>query len=240
MTKGDAAMAKRRRISKKKLKEPDEFVSTAARMILWTKENLKLILVGAIIVALIVFSIVLWRIRMKTREAEAFNLLHRASEVLSKAEEDPSSRDYQEALDEFERIRREYPRTQASQLAQLQLGHGFLNSKQYDKAAQTYRQFLDNNPGESLYHLFALQNLGYAYEGQGDYQKALDSFRELVDMGESFLQPWGYLNMGRCYEKLDKREEALRTYRVFLEKFPDSTMALMIRNKVGTLEGKER
>jgi len=42
--KGDAAMAKRRRISKKKLKEPDEFVSTAARMILWTKENLRLIL----------------------------------------------------------------------------------------------------------------------------------------------------------------------------------------------------
>jgi len=156
---------------------------------------------------------------------------------LSKAQ-DPSSRDYQEALDEFERIRREYPRTHASQLAQLQLGHGFLNSKQYDKAVETYRQFLDSNPGESLYRLFALQNLGYAYEGGGDYQRALDSFRELVDMGESFLQPWGYLNMGRCYEKLDKREEALRTYRTFLERSPDSAMAPMIRNKVGTLEGK--
>jgi regulator of sirC expression with transglutaminase-like and TPR domain len=58
-------------------------------------------------------------------------------------------------------------------------------------------------------------------------------------MGESFLQPWGYLNMGRCYEKLGKREEALRAYRTFLEKFPDSTMAPMIRSKVGTLEGKE-
>lgn len=231
-------MAKRRRIPKKKLKEPDEFVSTAARMILWTKENLRLILVGVIIVVLVVFSIVFWRIRVKTREAEAFNLLHRASEILSKAQ-DPSSGDYREALDEFERIRREYPGTHASQLAQLQLGQGFLNSKQYDKAAETYRQFLDSNPGENLYRLFALQNLGYAHEGQGDYQRALDSFRELVDMGESFLQPWGYLSMGRCYEKLGKREEALRAYRTFLEKFPDSTMAPMIRHKVGTLEGKE-
>jgi tetratricopeptide (TPR) repeat protein len=239
LTKGETAMAKRRRVSKKRLKEPDEFVSTAARMILWTKENVRLILVGFIIVALIVFSIVLWRMRGKTREAEAFNLLHRASETLSKAQEDPSSQDYREALDEFERIRREYPRTQASQLAQLQLGQGFLNSKQYDEAAETYRQFLDSNPGQSLYRLFALQNLGYAYEGQRDYQRALDSFRELVDMGESFLQPWGYLNMGRCYEKLGRREEALRTYRTFLEKFPDSTMAPMIRSKVGTLEVEE-
>jgi tetratricopeptide (TPR) repeat protein len=229
-------VARRRRISKRKLKEPDEFISTAARIISWTRENLRLILTGIIIVALVAFSMVFWRIRTKKREVEAFNSFHRASEILMSAE-DPSTRGYQEAMDEFKRIRKEYPHTDAGQLAQLQLGQGFLEQKQYDRAVETYRKFLDSNPKERLYRLFALQNLGYAYEGQGDYQNALDSFQELIDMGESFLQPWGYLYIGRCYEKLGKSEEALRNYRRFLEKFPDSAMAPMAKHKIGVLEG---
>ena len=228
-------MAKRRRIPKKKLKEPDEFISATARMISWTVENLKLILIGIIIGALVVVSLVFWRIKTRKREVEALNSLYRASVILMSAE-DPSSKGYQEAIDEFERIQREYPHTDVVQLAQLQLGQGFLNSKQYDKAVETYRKFLDSNPQEGLYRLLVLQNLGYAYEGQGNYQRALDSFQSLVAKGESFLQPWGYLNVSRCYEKLGKREEALKTYRIFLEKFPDSAMAPMIRGKIGTSE----
>ncbi|UCD71936.1 MAG: tetratricopeptide repeat protein [Syntrophobacterales bacterium] len=230
----ERTVAKRRRISKKKLKEPDEFISTAARILLWIGQNWRLILIGIVIGGLVAFSIVFWRIRMKKRDLEALNSFHRASELLSAAE-DPSSKDYQEALDEFERVRGEYPHTDAGQLAQLQLGQGFLESKRYDKAVEIYRTFLDGNPGESLYRLIALQNLGYAYEGQGDYQSALDSFQGLVELGESFLQPWGYLSVGRCYEKLGKREEALNIYRIFLEKFPDSTMALMVKHKIGAL-----
>jgi len=228
-------VAKRRRIPKKKLKEPDEFISTTARMITWTVENLKLLLIGIIIGALVVLSLILWRIRARNREVEALDVFYRASEMLISAE-DPSSKGYQEAVDELERIQRDYSHTDVVQLAQLQLGQGFLNSKQYDRAVETYRKFLDSNPREGLYRLLALQNLGYAYEGQGDYQKALDSFQSLVAKGESFLQPWGYLNVSRCYEKLGKREEALKTYRIFLEKFPDSAMTPMIKGKIGTLE----
>jgi tetratricopeptide (TPR) repeat protein len=173
--------------------------------------------------------------RERNREIEALNSFYRASEML-RAAEDPSSKGYQEAIDEIERVQRKYPHTDVVELAQLQLGEGFLNAKQYDKAVKTYRKFLDSDPREGLYRLLALQNLGYAYEGQGDYQRALDSFQSLVAKGESFLQPWGYLNVSRCYEKLGKPEEALKTYRLFLEKSPDSTMAPIIRSKISTLE----
>lgn len=227
-------MAKMKRIPKKKLKEPDEFITTTAKVLLWIRENLKVILTGVIIGALIASSIVLWRLRTEKREADALNSFHRTSEIL-RSTEDPSSKGYQEAMDEFERIQREYPKTEAAQLAQLRLGQGFLELKQYDRAVELYRKFLEGNPGERLYRLFALQNLGYAYEGQGDYQRALDSFQGLVNMGESFLQPWAYINSGRCYEKLGKKEEALQNYRIFLEKYPDSIMAFMVKNRLSRL-----
>jgi tetratricopeptide (TPR) repeat protein len=235
---GGWTVAKKKRVSKKKLKEPDEFITTAAKVLLWTRENLRLILTGIVVGVLVASSIVFWRIRTERREEAALNSFHRASEILVSSE-NPSSKRYKEALDEFERIKREYPGSKASQLAQLQLGRGFLESKQYDKAVEAYRTFLEGNPAEILYRLFALQNLGYAYEGQGDYQRALDSFQGLVDMGESFLRPWAYISIGRCYEKLGKREEAVQNYRMFLEKYPESTMVPMIKNKLGTLEGKE-
>ena len=231
-------MAKMKRIPKKKLKEPDEFITTTAKVLLWIRENLRLILTGIIVGALIAFSIVLWRLRTEKREAEALNSFHRASEIL-RSTEDRSSKGYQEAMDEFERIQREYPKTEAAQLAQLQLGQGFLELKQYDRAVEIYRQFLGSNPNERLYRLFALQNLGYAYEGLGDYQRALDSFQGLVDMGESFLQPSAYINSGRCYEKLGKREEALHNYRIFLEKYPDSIMVSMVKNRLSRLEAEK-
>jgi tetratricopeptide (TPR) repeat protein len=227
----------KRRIPKKRLKEPDEFISTTARIFSWTVENVRLLLIGIIICALVVLSLVLWRIRAKNREVEAQNSFYRVAEMFMSTE-DPSSQGYQEAIDELEGIQRKYPHTDVVQLAQLQLGQGLLNSKQYDKAVETYRNFLDSNPREGLYRLLALQNLGYAYEGQGDYQRALDSFQNLIAKGESFLQPWGYLNVSRCHEKLGKWEEALKTYRIFLEKFPDSTMAPVIRSKISILEYK--
>jgi tetratricopeptide (TPR) repeat protein len=228
-------VAKRRRIPKRDLKKPDEFISTASKMISWTLENLRLILVGTIIGALIVLSIVLWRMRAKTQEVKALNSFYRASDILISIE-DPASKGYLEALDELERILKDYPKTDASQLAQLQLGRGLLYAKQYTKAVETYRRFLDSGPRERLYELIAIHNLGYAYEGQGYYQKALDSFQGLLDKGESFLQSWGYLNVGRCYEKLGKRHEALTTYRTCLEKFPDSAMIPMVKHKIGALE----
>jgi tetratricopeptide (TPR) repeat protein len=236
---GGCKVAKIKRISKKKLKEPDEFVSTTAKVLLWTRGNLRLILTGIIVGVLVASFILLWRIRTERRETAAHNSLQHASEILASAE-DPSSKGYQEALDQFERIQREYPNTKAAQLAQLRLGQELLESKQYDKAVEIYRKFLNGNPGERLYRLFALQNLGYAYEGGGDYQRALDSFQKLVEMGESFLQPWGYINVGRCYEKLGKKEEAIENYRTLLEKYPDSTMALMVRHKMGALGGTEK
>jgi tetratricopeptide (TPR) repeat protein len=236
---GGWTVAKMKRIPKKKLKEPDEFITTTAKVLLWMRENLRLILTGIIIGALIASSIVLWRVRTEKTEAEALNSFHRASEIL-RSIEDPSSKGYQEAMGEFERIQREYPKTEAAQLAQLQLGQGFLKLKQYDRAVEIYRTFIEGNPGQRLYRLFALQNLGYGYEGQGDYQGALDSFQGLVDMGESFLQPWAYINIGRCYEKLGKREEALENYRIFLEKYPDSIMVPMVKNRLSTLKGEKK
>ncbi len=232
-------MVKMKRIPKKKLKEPDEFISTTARILSWTRENVRLILTGIVVGALVASSIVFWRIRTERREAAALNSFHRALEILTSAE-DPPSKEYQEALNEFERIQREYPNTKASQLAQLRLGQGLLESKQYDKAVEIYSTFLKSNPAERLYRLFALQNLGYAYEGQENYQRALDSFQRLVDMGESFLSPWAYISIGRCFEKMGKKEEALKNYRIFLEKYPESTMVPIIKSKLGTMEGKER
>ena len=84
-------MAKRRRISKRDLKKPDEFLSVTSQVLLWTMENLRFILVGAVIGALVILSVVLWRVKTKNREVDALNSFYRASDILISAE-DPLQR----------------------------------------------------------------------------------------------------------------------------------------------------
>jgi hypothetical protein len=45
-----------------------------------------------------------------------------------------------------------------------------------------------------------------------------------------------YLEMGRCYEKLGKKKEALDNYKAFLRASPKSMMTNVILEKVSNLE----
>ena len=51
----------------------------------------------------------------------------------------------------------------------LQLSRAYFHARQYDRAAQSFQQFLDTNPHFWPLHLF----LGQVYEQQGQYAKAL-------------------------------------------------------------------
>jgi tetratricopeptide (TPR) repeat protein len=90
--------------------------------------------------------------------------------------------------------------------------------------------------GEKLYRVFAMEGLGYAYEGKKDYEKALDAYQKIVDMGDHFQMPSAYLCMGRCYERLNKSKEALESYKAFLKTSQKSVMTNAVLEKVSHLE----
>ena len=117
-----------------------------------------------------------------------------------------------------------FPRTSSGKLSILYKGNIHLRLGEFEEAIKAYESFLQKAGKEKLYRSFAMEGLGYSYEGKKDYEKALNAYQKIIDLGENFQLENAYLGMGRCYEKLGKNKEALENYKNFLKVSQKSQM----------------
>jgi tetratricopeptide (TPR) repeat protein len=107
---------------------------------------------------------------------------------------------------------------------------------EFDEAMKAYETFLQKSGKERLYRLFAMEGLGYAHEGKKEYEKAVEAYEGMLEMGEGLQVANAYLSKGRCYEKLGKKKEALESYKTFLKVAPKAMMANAVSGRISHLE----
>jgi tetratricopeptide (TPR) repeat protein len=232
-------MGGRRKIIKKKLKEPDEFISFTEQAFLVVKGHLKAIATGGIIIFLILLSIFLFRKWEEKKEGDAYQKFDSAMEIyqtLNSPNREASISEYKNLLEKFDEVVKEFPRTSSGKFSLLYKGNIHLHLGEFDEAIKSYQTFLQKAGKEKLYRYFGMEGLGYAYEEKKDYEKALEAYQKILEIGDRLQMAEPYLEMGRCYEKLGKKKEALDNYRAFLKASPKSTMTNVILEKVSNLE----
>jgi tetratricopeptide (TPR) repeat protein len=146
--------------------------------------------------------------------------------------------EYQNVLEKLDEVITKFPRTPSGKLSLLYKGNVHLRLGEFDKAVQAYQAFLQKGGKEKLYQVFAMEGLGYAYEGKKDYGKASDAYQKIVHMGDHFQMATAYLGLGRCYEKLGKNKEALENYRSFLTVSEKSIMTNVVLGRISHLENE--
>ena len=232
-------MVKGTKISKKKLQEPDEFITVTQRTLEFARVHIRKIGTAGLIIAVIVVAVLFFRMWKERKEADASQKLSAAMEVYQKVsspyrEGTPS--DYKNALGSFEDIIKQFPNTSAGKLSLIFKGNIQFKLGEYDEAIKVYQAFLEKGGKEKLYRLFALEGLGYACEGKKDYGKAVDAYQQIVASGETSQLGDAYLSLGRCYEKLEKNKEAVESYRAYLKTNPNSDKSNMVLRKISLLE----
>jgi tetratricopeptide (TPR) repeat protein len=232
-------MKVKRKIIKKKLKEPDEFISFTEKAFQFISHHLKQITAGGIIVLILLLSISFFQRSERKREEEAyrkFSLTVWIYQVVDSPHREGSPDEYKNILEKFEEILKKFPRTSSGKLSLLYKGNVHLHLGKFEEAKKLYQTFLQKAGKEKLYRLFAWEGLGYAFEGMKDYEKAVNAYQEVLKSGES--SQWGgiYLSLGRCNEKLGKNNEALENYKAFLKVSPKSSMTNAILRKISYLE----
>lgn len=232
-------MAGRKKIIKKKLKEPDEFVTFTEKAFLYVTRHLRPIVTGGIIILILLLSIYIfyrWEAKKEGEAQEKFNLAVETYQIVSSPYREGSIKEYKDVLEKFDEVLTKFPRTSVGKVSFLYKGNIHLRLGEFEEAIKAYQVFLQKRGGEKLYRLFALEGLGYAYEGKRDYEKALITFQKIVEVGESFELANAYLNMGRCEEKLAKNKEALESYNHCLKVSQKSYMTNIILRKISRLE----
>jgi tetratricopeptide (TPR) repeat protein len=232
-------MGGRRKIIKKKLKEPDEFISFSEQAFIFVKGHLRTIATGGMILLLILLSIFLFQKWEEKKEADAYQKFDSAMEgyvTLNSPNREASISEYKNLLEKFDEVVKEFPRTSSGKFSLLYIGNLHLHLGEFDEAIKAYQAFLQKAGKEKLYRYFGMEGLGYAYEEKKDYEKALEAYQKILEIGDRSQMAEPYLEMGRCYEKLGKKKEALDNYKAFLKASPKSMMTNVILEKVSNLE----
>ncbi len=232
-------MRVKRKIIKKKLKEPDEFISSTEKTIQFITQHLKKIVWGGIIVLIVLLSLFLFQRGERQKEEEAyrkFSLVAEIYQMVSSPSREGSPSEYKNLLEKFDEVITKFPGTSSGKFSLLYKGNIHLRMGEFEEAAKSYQTFLQRAGKEKLYRLFALEGLGYAYEGKKDFEKAVNAYREILRLGGSFQWGGAYLSIGRCYEKLGKNKEALDNYKAFLKVSEKLSMNNEVLRKISLLE----
>jgi len=232
-------MTRIKKISKKKLKEPDEFVSVTEKAFLFLAHHIKSIAAGGIVVLIILLSIFFYQRWERGNEEEAyrkFSLAVEIYQVVSSPNREGSPSEYKNVLEKFDEVITKFPRTFSGETSLLYKGNLHLQLGEFEEATKSYQNFLQKARKRKLYRLFAMEGLGYAHEGKKDYEKALQAYQKILEEGENFQLANAYLDMGRCYEKLGKKKEALENYKAFLKMSQKSMMSNEVLRKISILE----
>ena len=232
-------MTKTKKIIKKKLKEPDEFITLTERTYLFITHHSKSIAAVGIIVLILILSIFFfqrWENKNEEKAYQLFNLAVETYQMVSTPSREGPPQEYKNVLEKFNEAIIHFPRTSPGRLSILYKGNIYLRLGEFEEAIKAYESFLKKAGKEKIYRAFAMEGLAYSYEGKKDYEKALNAYQKVIDLGEQFQLANAYLGMGRCYEKLAKKKEAMENYKVFLKISQKSQMANPILRKISTLE----
>jgi tetratricopeptide (TPR) repeat protein len=232
-------MAVKKKIIKKKLKEPDEFISFTDHAFRFISRHYKRIIIGVVILGVLLAAFFLFQKWEEKKEAEAYLPFSTALELyqmLNSPYREGSPTDYKSLMEKFDEVITKFPRTSSGKLSLLYKGNLHLKLEEFDEAIKAYETFLQKAGKEKFYRLLAMEGLGYAHEGKKEYEKAVEAYEKMLEMGEGLQVANAYLSKGRCYEKLGKKKEALESYKTFLNLAPKAMMANLVSERISQLE----
>ncbi len=242
-------MSFRRRFTRKQfLNQPDQFIATSQNTVEFIQQNARLItsvLIGAACFLVFGGLVYLYSNRVSADaqklEVEALDLYHRpilnAEEIASGKRGFKSDEErYQVSLSRFKRIVDEFGRTQTAQRAMLYIGDCYYGLGEFEKAKESYEEYLSKYPDDELMQIILRQNLGYISEAQGKLDEAIGYYQQALKQTTPSAGFLLYLNIARCYELKQNWQQALVTYNEGVSAYPEEPKVSDIRQHIQELE----
>jgi cytochrome c-type biogenesis protein CcmH/NrfG len=220
----------KRHLTRKEIKQPDQFVSSSAQIMEWAKNHVNYLLYGMFAIIILIGLLVAWSAWQKQRQHQAEKLLYDAIKLLSL---DGSSKEStpSQTLAHLQHIAEKFNSTPAAAFAHWYLGHLHFEQKNYEAALAAYHQaqrWFPYQPDVLMPTLIAL-NVGYTQEVSGLCDEAIGSFEQVLQSSASWLRGEAFLGIGRCYEQKGAIVQAIATYDRALS---DSAVDATARQKI--------
>jgi tetratricopeptide (TPR) repeat protein len=223
----------KRRIPRKELKQPDEFITLTSKIIRWGREQRKTALgagAGIVALALLVGAFFLYR---GYSENKARALYEEALALYPTARTGVTGgADFGATISKLEEVRKNFGSTKVAIDALVDLGNAYFRKRDYDKAIDCFKDLLQRMDRRNYLYGLVLEGLGTAYEAKGDWAAALKAYQQLAEEGTPIYQTEAQLCLGRVYEAKGDRREAISHYDAYLKGNPDTLFGERLRTKL--------
>jgi tetratricopeptide (TPR) repeat protein len=248
-------MAKKIKVSRKKIKRPDEFLSFSDRIIkyLAANKNVAYGIASAIILVLLVANLANYSIR--TRRAKAETLLAEArtilqtplvdqlnsEQILKGAKNYSTSRQRNdEAIETLNKVITQFGSGQPGMEARYDLGQVYFNNGDYQKGISAYQDFLSqyNKRTDQPEFLKYSAYVGIAkdYYELDDYAKASEYFQKVLDAKKSgTYEAEATLGLARCMIMLKEYDKAREKLDAVVAGFPGSVYEQLAKDEMARL-----
>jgi tetratricopeptide (TPR) repeat protein len=223
-------MAKNRVTRKQLLKEPDEFITTASRVMGWARENTRNVVVGTCVLLGVAALLSIYSYHRQSRADAAETLLGNALGKYQTTMDDKGATAALEAVrDEFDELSASFGGTPAGRLGEVIYGNICIAGQDYDDAVVRYKKSLAKFGTESSLSNVILNGLATAYQQKGDYNQAVSFYKQMADGTRRVLKDAALFNLGRLYSQLGKEEESRNAYERLGNEFPQSMYADLVK-----------
>lgn len=217
--------------NRKLLKKPDAFLASLRDGYQWIQNNFaRVIAILGIFLGIISLGIIFNHFQDKKEE----KLLAQFYEIEKKM--DPKIKN-DEIVKELEIFIQKNPKSNAAFLGYLKLGSLHGEHKNYIQAISNYEKAL-KLASNHFYKLLILQNLGYFHELSQEYKEAILWYSKITDFKKQRIGLWtvgyrpnvywistAYFGIGRCYEKLNQKDNAKDAYLKVSDEFSNTVYA---------------
>jgi tetratricopeptide (TPR) repeat protein len=240
-----------KKVSRKELKEPDEFMSFTVRALRWINEQKVALIVGALALAVVIVATFAWRWYSLNKEKSASMAFIHAREILdarviprddtsgtSSSDGSFSSEDdkFRAAVAEFEQVAQSHSSSATAALATYYVAEYSRRIGDYDKAIENFQKYLKSEgPGGEL-AAFAVEGIAASLEAQGKDEQAAQQYKRLTEAPFDIQPDRGLFHIARLEQKAGRDEEALRLFNEIIEKYPKTAYLRDIESRLSVLE----
>ena len=230
------------KIKKKEVKKTDELITFGSRVLNWCSENIKIAtaVVAGVALLLVITGVVFFY--KANREAHAANLYQKALALYPSGSPGGNNLKeyYSQATTALEEVQQRYGSTTVATTALVDLGNIYFDQGAYDKTILCYKDFLQRTNRSHPLHDPVLMSLGETYEAKESYEDALRTYELLAKEGAPVYQVQAQLYLGRVYEAMGDKPQAMVHYDNYLNESPAPLFGEWIRIKLRRWQQAEK
>jgi predicted negative regulator of RcsB-dependent stress response len=223
-------VARSRKIRRKDLRQPDEFLTLSRQVGTYVAENRTLVLTVSGAVLFVVLAFLTYHAISVNRESRAAAAYHAAQALMA-------DRKYEAAAAAFRDLAEGYRGSSHAKLAKLEQANALLMVKRTAEAALAYQQFLDAGPPADYLRQLALTRLAYTSEQRGDPADAATRFAAAAATLGPFTGD-AVLGEARAAQKVGETDKARALYKRFLDEYPASDRRELVMARLRELGGE--